>query len=210
VSAMLIFFSCCQCISKTLLDIASIIYSRVRSNVTMPPPETLNGVCSEHSYNVCADESLFHLHLSLLGKTNRSDRFEQKLLNTSPLGGQLGGFKTINKPFPNKVFLYELGQLYDSNHTRRDQYRLDVSSFLGLKEPLSPIKDGHKSRNAKWALDICEPRYTALRGSLMNIARSASIWIREYFLRSPDVMVSSQQHFKDLLGSWLKDPCEDL
>ena len=42
----------------------------------------------------------------------------------------------------------------------------------------------------------------------MNVARKASLWIRRYFLSSPDVHVSSREHFEKLLERWMRDPCE--
>jgi hypothetical protein len=44
----------------------------------------------------------------------------------------------------------------------------------------------------------------------MEQAMNASTWIRQYFLHSPDVVVSSRDYFiHDLMASWKRDPCFD-
>jgi len=167
----------------------------------MPPAETLEGRCSgKNSHGVCEEEALFHIHLSMLGKTNTTDPAEAELLQPSPARRP--------PPMKNKIFLYELSQLHDSDKGRVDQYRRDLSNFLGLQEELEPIEESHVSHNYKYALDICVPTYKPLRRKLMKIARASSRWIRKYFLPHPDVIVSSPEHFNELLLTWMQDPCE--
>jgi hypothetical protein len=57
-------------------------------------------------------------------------------------------------------------------------------------------------------IDICDAQYGPLRIELMKNAVDASRWIREYFLRSPDVTVSSPEYFRRLLKEWMQDPCD--
>ena len=33
------------------------------------------------------------------------------------------------------------------------------------------------------------------------------LWIKDYFLKSPDVVISNSGHFHEILTSYLKDPC---
>lgn len=41
----------------------------------------------------------------------------------------------------------------------------------------------------------------------MGIARPASVWIRNYFIESDEVVVSSPNYFKESLETWMYDPC---
>jgi len=155
---------------------------------------------------VCTDESKFHLHLDNLGKTRHSPE-EEKLLT----------WDNKNKPklpkMPNPVFLYEINQLHDENQTRADLYQTDLQHFLGLKEGLEPIvssssSSSKSSSQTKYvAIDICDVKYRFIRAELLKNAVEASTWIRRYFLQSPDVTVSSPEHFNELLEAWLVDPC---
>lgn len=44
----------------------------------------------------------------------------------------------------------------------------------------------------------------------MKQSVNASKWIRRYFVDAEDVVVSSKQHFSDvLMKSWESDPCLD-
>jgi len=175
--------------------------SRVRQNYTMPPAETLDDRChGELSHGVCAERANFHIHLSMLGKTSMTDPAEIEVLQPNA--------KSIPRPMSNKVFLYEISQLHDTNTFRMTKYRRDLSNFLGLQEELDPFGDSHSSRNHKYALDICLPKYKTLRRKLMGIARAASTWIRMYFMQHPDVLVSSPEYFDKLLLTWMEDPCE--
>jgi hypothetical protein len=175
---------------------------RVRKNFPMPPAGSLIGKCTANSKGVCTDDARFHLHLNLLGKTNQTAR-EKKLLQPFP--------SNVSKlaPMHNKVFLYELSQLYDEDETRSHKYRRDLGNFLGLKHALPPIGSTHTSKNAKLDLDICEERYRPLRQELMKIAKPASEWIREYFMQSPEVVISSPEFFNELLLEWMEDPCDN-
>jgi hypothetical protein len=174
---------------------------RVRHGYDMPPAETMVGKCRHETYGVCTDEALFHIHLSYLGKTNRSTTAEEKLLK-APSHKVLKNLPRL----PNPVFLYEISQLHDANQTRADQYRSDLQAYLGLRQPLDPVS-APKKENKINVLDICEEKYSEIRAELMKHAKAASVWIREYFLEHPDVTVSSQEHFKELLVKWMTDPC---
>jgi hypothetical protein len=174
---------------------------RLRHGFDMPPAETLLGKCRPETYQISTDEALFHIHLSNLGKTNRSATAEEKLLEAP----QYKVFKNLPRA-PNPVFLYEISQLHDANQTRADLYRSDLQAYLGLRQPLDPV-EGPEEENQIKVFDICEENYSEIRAELMKHAKAASVWIREYFLGHPDVTVSSQEHFKELLVKWMIDPC---
>jgi len=178
----------------------------LRHGDSMPPPSSLIGGCSKETYMVCTDRSLFHIHLSFLGKTKLSDAAEQELL-THPRKERPFGMKVL----PNKVFLYEINQLNDANPMRAQQYRADLSEFLGLEDEALQPRTNHTDSvtPAEVALDICQKQYGPLRDELMKNSIAASKWIRNYFLQSPDVTVSSPDYFKELLLSWLIDPCDN-
>jgi len=112
---------------------------RVRQGYAMPPAHhpMFMGPCSKATHGVCTHESRFHRHLALLGKTNMSAADELDLF--------VPAFSTDNRrrpkynPVPNKLFLYEITQLYNTNETRALLYRRDLSDYLGLRRTLSPI-----------------------------------------------------------------------
>jgi len=178
---------------------------RVRHNYSMPPAETLLGKRKHGDHDVCTDESKFHLHLDNLGKTARTSE-EMKLLSWDPNDKEKHKLPKMKNP----VFLYEINQLHDENRTRADLYRSDLKTFLGLKEDLRPIAlDKSTTSDKTKAINICDAKYRFVRAELMKNAVEASKWIRTYFLQSPDVSVSSPEHFVELLKDWLVDPCAE-
>lgn len=150
---------------------------------------------------VSTGEAKFHVNLDNLGKTERSP--EEQLL--------LGGGRHQDLPrAKNPVFLYELNQLHDSNATRAAQYIADLQNYLGIGPGLEAIADGKKEKHEAppGTIDICDMKYRFIRAELMKNAIEASKWIREYFLASPDVTVSSPEYFRALVESWMEDPCD--
>lgn len=150
---------------------------------------------------VSTGEAKFHVNLDNLGKTERTQK-EQLLL---------GGGRHQDLPrATNPVFLYELNQLHDSNATRAAQYITDLQNYLGIQPGLEPIADGKKEKHdaPPGTINICDVKYDLVRAELMKNAVNASKWIREYFLASPDVTVSSPEYFRALVESWMTDPCE--
>lgn len=162
---------------------------------------------------VNAATGAFHRYLAHLGKT-ALDTDERMLLN-----GFLDHDELVDSPplVPNPVLLLETRQLGDTNETRSVQLLQDIQSFLGFKEPLQPIqhansltavKEKKRRRNKIPLLHICDNEYHIIKEEMMNVARNASTWIRTYFLKSPDVFVSSPDYFEHLMESWMQDPCQ--
>ena len=163
---------------------------------------------------MCTDGSLFQNHLSLLGKTNMSTEEELRLIRPRP-----PAVREKSEKMPGKVFLYEQSQLNDPDESRAAAFRKDVASFLGMKRHQSLNEDFRSSRPPPKADDeeagppamsICDDEHAALRAELMRNAKTASLWIRNYFLASNDVYVSSPDHFRKLLEMWMTDPCDDV
>jgi hypothetical protein len=86
--------------------------------------------------------------------------------------------------------------------------RDDLQQFLGLREPIAPFiwfKPGKNhtreelKRVDKKKIDICDDKFAKLRSTLMEQSVNASKWIREYFVGAEDVVVSSKEHFSDVL-----------
>ena len=172
---------------------------RVHNGHKMPPPAALIGKLKRGMVGVATDEAKFHLHLDNLGKTSHSPD-ELKLL-------AWGHEKKVGvRRMRNPVFLYEVNQLRDINETRAAIFSSDLKNYLGLKNDYQPISTKRGPKYNK-AIEICESNHTNLRQELMKNSRESSIWIRKYFLHSPDVRVSSPDHFNALLVSWMVDPC---
>lgn len=164
------------------------------------------GTCSRETHGVCTHEALFHHHLALLGKTDMTESDELDLFIPGPPKR-----RPQHQPMRNKIFIYEITQLYSENRTRASLYRQDLGNFLGLKQNLSPIVRTRSPANIKknnTQLDICEEMYKPLRDELIQNGKAASTWIETYLLDHPDVTVSSPDYFRELLLTWMDDPCE--
>jgi len=178
-----------------------------------PLQKTLFG-CMKGMFHVCTKRAEFHWYLSNLGKTNLSQ--EERML--------FGPQKMHQKDRPKhgwkgRVFLYDVDQLDDQDEVRAHRFRRDLQSFLYLRKKLPPMvwfKPGRKTHSEATLekvnnkkVDICEDQYKQVRESLLEIATNVSKWVRGYFLKSPDVVVSNREHFEAILLQWQIDPCAD-
>lgn len=118
-------------------------------------------------------------------------------------------------PSNGTVFLMDIAQLFPSEKASRHLAR-DLSQFLGLNKQLPSLEDvpPDSSRytdpeRTKYFINICDGEHQHLREILVSIGKEAYIWIRDYFLDSPDVVVSSKEDFLDLISKWQYDPCAD-
>jgi hypothetical protein len=173
----------------------------------LPHPNKLIGKCTNHDHKgFCTDRAQFHQNLAKFGKTNLRDPREKALLR---LPRKSKDFLRTNNP----VFLYEMEQIYDTNVTRLDQFKVDLQNFLRLKTPLPDSSEAADktttTRVKKKVLNICLPEYESVRKELLAIGTRASMWIRMYFMRLPpeDVTISSPHFFADLVKEWKVDPC---
>ena len=178
-------------------------------------PNQLIGKCSSYRDFMCVGtaKGLFHLHLSLLGKTNHTEDLRRQY-PMADVGSEVAISETRNP-----VFLFDVEQLADENEERMSIFRKDIQNLVGLSSPLSPrppkIKPGKRlskelqeSRD-NHKIDICDSRYDPLRAELMRISNEASEWIlHSGFLDNPDVYISSPQYFRNILEEhWKRDPC---
>lgn len=204
-----------------------------QSLMLLPHPNRLIGACQRNMKHTCTDSGLFHVHLARLGKTNLTD---DELNDNSSLGPYRTWIldKEGRRParMPNPIFLYEVTQLQDELHAKDDsspgsqaqlqkhrsqKFRQEVQAFLGFHHELPPIP--HASPGRQWEnpamqayrdsqkIRICEAEYLPVRMHLLKQAQEASLWIRQYFLNSADVFVSSRDYFEELLKRWMHDPC---
>jgi hypothetical protein len=178
---------------------------RLKRGGDLPPPEALVGACRPECPDVCTDAANFHANLATLGLTNRSSSREMDFLSTK---AQLR--RAMRPALSNSIFLFEQTQLDAVRDARvAEALRLDLSSFLGLRTPLSPLTRAYQSpTDARFS--ICEPRYADLRQELVRVGKAASSWILDFFLDQPTVTVSSRTEFARLLEAWGEDPCSLL
>ncbi|KAL3791336.1 hypothetical protein HJC23_006065 [Cyclotella cryptica] len=168
--------------------------------------------CPFGSQGVCAHRANFADFLSQLGKTPMSSTSELRLLTL--------GLSPVETPV-GKVFLYDVSQLSESDDggIRSTQFRKDLKDFLGLTADIPPFPAVDTSgkfdflapirkQTEKDKIDICTSEHTKIRAVLMEKARRSSEWIRNFFLQSNDVFVSSRDHFLELLDKWNVDPCQ--
>jgi len=158
---------------------------------------------------LCLRTANFHVFLAGLGKTNATSLDG---LNMEEM--YAANEATVPPPIPNRVFLYDMAQLADSNATRSAQFGRDVQEYLGFSTDMPHIvhKNAgmvkHNDTINQGHVDLCNAKYDELRGELMKAARDASIWIRTYFLDGKDVYVSSRGYLEEILASWMLDPCD--
>lgn len=179
----------------------------------MPSPDKAMKRCIKDNQGVCGSRAHFHLPLVRLGKTNYAaerDAFSQKewdhLLKDHPVRS------------PNPIFLFDTDQLGDTDPVRLATFRRDVQTFLGLSMPLleehphySPGKKLNATTQAErneLKLDICQEQHAPLRQELLTASQHAAFWIRTYFLKAPDVFVSSPDFFDQIMDSYMRDPCD--
>jgi len=192
---------------------------RVYGNGQLPPPKELIGSCVEnspyicskrcavktHTQNVCTDRAKFHHQLSRFGKTPMDTREENDLLRHD----------MDIVPSHGKIFLMDIGQLFPSEKASKHLAR-DLTKFLGLQHQLTNLEDVvpdsskyvDKERR-KYFIRICDAEHKELRKVLLDIGREAYVWIRDYFIKSPDVVVSSRDDFLELISKWQYDPCDE-
>lgn len=173
----------------------------------MPPPQRLLGKCVHESQGVCTDRANFHRNLAMLAKTNHSEPDQLALLV-----GMEEKYRYGLSAIPNPVFLYDLGQLYDKNATRKAEFQADFEDFVGLDTPLpSNFTDSSSSKgDDKFIkLDICQTEFDDIRKELVLIGSRAATWITKYFMKSNSVVVSSPNYFHNILQSWHFDPCDE-
>lgn len=175
----------------------------------MPPPQFLVGKCFPASQGVCADRANFHRNLAMFGKTNHSEPAQLALMaGMSPK--YRGGLTEIANP----VFLYDVGQLYDINATRKATFQANLEEFVGLDTPLPSNFTDSSSKSTgdkKFAkMDICDKDFDKLRTELVSIGRRSATWITKYFMQADSVVVSSPDYFREILQTWHSDPCDKI
>ena len=183
----------------------------------LPMKEVLRG-CRKGLFNVCVQRAAFHWFLSFLRKTDMSDE-ERLLFGRANAKSMQGKENHPNHGWNGRVFLYDVDQLNDKDEGRSYRFRKDLQNFLNLRKELPPMvwfKPGRKTHsdtlldkvNQK-KVDICEDQYKPVRDSLLEISTNVSTWLLDYFLKSPDVLVSNPDLFEQILRQWRLDPCAD-
>ena len=115
----------------------------------------------------------------------------------------------------NKIFLMEDRQIVAENKASKHLPK-DLGEFLGIKHRLRNLKsyvppaDRYADkRAASTMINICDGEHDEVRMILVKQGEEAAEWIQNYFLLSPDVVVSFRKEFVRLLDDWSQDPCED-
>lgn len=178
-------------------------------------PEERIGPCVGEAFDGCTEHAHFGLWLFWLGKTLDMPMTE---MNKKFLDARPEGTKNLKlKPMKNKVFLFEMSQFADTDVVRAQRLKDDLRHFLGVTQDFNGTAP-HKVPGKKWTpeiqavrdsykMKICEDKHKQVREVLMQGARETSIWIREFFIKSPDVVVSSPEYFEQAMLNWMDDPC---
>lgn len=129
-----------------------------------------------------------------------------------------GTKKEKPKQMKNKVFLFEMSQFADTDVARSQRLKDDLRHFLGVTQDFDSTAP-HKVPGKKWTpeiqavrdsfkMHICDEKHKKVRDVLMKGARETSTWIRESFIKSPDVHISSPEFFEQAMLKWMDDPCD--
>mmetsp|Transcript_18726 Transcript_18726/g.53860 ORF Transcript_18726/g.53860 Transcript_18726/m.53860 type:complete len:416 (+) Transcript_18726:98-1345(+) len=173
------------------------------------PTQKLAKRCIPGSLGICGWRASFVDFLYKLGKTDGTFK-ERELLELN-----LNRVKQVGD-----VFIYELGQLSDTNQTRVRQFRQDLARFLGLHGEMPPIPhvntlgrfdyiEAWKEEAHARKIDICDDEHIYARRILQDKTERTSKWIREYLLQSNEVFVSSRDYFTAIVKGWVDDPCRN-
>jgi hypothetical protein len=199
---------------------------RIQNGRHMPTAEQIQRKCFSSQQGVCLDRANFHFHLAKLQKTNvtttsnsnsNSSEEELRLFTTKQQNAlrMLNNATTIRKT-ANRIFLYDTEQLGDADASRQLQFRQDIASYLGLTSELPPvlhISPGKKLNATEQAkrdankINICDNVYEPQRKKLLDRGRRIRDWLRQYFLKSSDVVVSNPTHLDAILATYAVDPC---
>ncbi len=130
---------------------------------------------------------------------------------------QLEEDETMEKPFLQDLFQFlELDMSTSSttmnitNSTQNNDEEDNIPIYVpkintaGAMDHIPGMIE-HTKQNM---IRICDDEHKQIRAVLMDKAQKASMWIREYFLKSADVYVSSQKFIDEKLKEWMYDPCE--
>jgi hypothetical protein len=174
------------------------------------------GPCVGDAGDGCTERAHFGLWLYRMGKTVHLSETETEriLFNAHPFGTK----KEKPKPLQNPVFLIEMTQFADKDTARAKKLKMDLREFLGVSKPFDSTAP-HKVPGKMWnpeiqavrdslKIHICDDNWKELRAVLMKGARETSIWIRESFIKSSDVRVSSPEFLEQAFLDWMDDPCD--
>lgn len=170
-----------------------------RSKTHMPPPERLIGTCKRWDYGVCTDRAQFHHAMSRLGLTPMNTTDELELLDHN---------WTI-EPTRQKVFILDVTQMNASDDKGgAEALQRDLQDFLQVDSlPPMPQHDVSSRERFEGEIDICKEEHDELRKILVQHGQRARQWILKYLLQSDRAVVSSRQHFVEILETWKTDPC---
>lgn len=188
----------------------------------LPPPDELIGACVASARNTCTYKGEFALFLRQLGKTKYPSivtEFERRMYRGAHLEPPNTTSTVISQQstmvIANPIFIYEMRQLQDHPELMAQA----LTEFLGLSTPLSfdiPYHNQQKrsldttvlTETNRTRMNICDHR--RVRFELMRIARSSSVWIRNYFLTAPESsQIVSLPQFASYVKDWMVDPCTD-
>ena len=188
------------------------------------------GSCRASTHNTCTAKGEFGIFLRNLGMTPTASA--SKNTPPNPLNDETKKYSHFERlmhkvakikyipvtPMPNPVFLFEIGQLHETNQTRKQTFQQDVSNFLGLDEHPLSLELPHSKPGRTWdaatqakkdaaKIDICENQYADIRRILLRQSRTTAAWIRHVLLPTGRVRVSSPEYFDHLMDQWMVDPC---
>ena len=189
---------------------------RIQNGFPMVEFKELGFSNTKGHFGVTFSRLAFQNDLINLGKTNMTSHSELNLLT---LHKRQAIEKNGRQPkSPHKIFLYDTSQLNDKNEERQAHFLKGLGNFLGLTQELPPAihfvpgkkprsSEEQKARDAK-KINICDEKHIKRRQKIiLKIGRDAQEWILNYFLASPDVMVSNPDHFRKVVESYQFDPC---
>ena len=192
------------------------------------------GTCTRESHGVCTHEANFHHHLALMGKTSMSSEEELSLFLPEPPRRRPYHDTVPNEIFLYEITqLYSKASRYRNDLAEYLGLKNCLSPIIRAPKGSNSTNTTNTTalgNSTEWAgtgnstsatgtdsaaikvggrrMNICDEKYKPLRDELIRNGSAASKWIRTYFLGHPDVTVSSPAYFRELLLTWLEDPCD--
>jgi hypothetical protein len=191
---------------------------RVQNGFKIKPFDSLGYGNLVGSFGVHFSRAEYHVYLANLGLTDLvHNTSEQALFPSKRIEAWNKSNSFPAQAAPNPVFLYDTAQLSDSNATRLDGFLQDLQNFLGLTQPLPPPLHEIPGMKPKTTLaqqelnaqkvDVCNVRYKKQRRQIKLAGAQAQSWILDYFLSSPTVYVSNEDHFREIVQGYGENPC---
>lgn len=173
-----------------------------------PYLQLVTGKDGSNAFNATVSQPLFLYEISQLSDKNES--------RASQLRDDLQDFLDLEQPISQMIW-FKPGRNHSSVPAQKTVNRLKIDicqsqygkqvDYVKRIDYVALVSHLLRSDTQTLTLGRCN-LLDDIRDVLMRQAVNASLWIRQYFVKSPTVKVSSKDYFvEELMTSWERDPC---